>query len=262
MARADADNEDVVMSLGDHLEELRARVFLAVVGLAIAVGICLGFGQWIIRFIEMPYEQVRANHKELAALAYLAPADAFIAYTKVSIIAGLILSSPWVFYQLWMFVGAGLYPHEKKYVYMAIPFCVTLFVLGALFFLFVIARLTLEFFVKFGNFIGVVPMWMLDRYISFMTMMMLVFGLSFQTPAIVFVLNKIGLVSIETLRSFRKYAVFGAVVVGGVATPSADPFSQVALAVPLYLLYELGILLCVLSNRKKKASDDVSPPAA
>jgi sec-independent protein translocase protein TatC len=261
MAQPNA-NEDVVMSLGDHLEELRTRVLLSLVGLAIGVGICLGFGQWIIRFIEMPYEQVRAHHKELAALAYLAPADAFIAYTKVAIIAGLILSSPWVFYQFWMFVGAGLYPHEKKYVYIAVPFCVTLFVMGALFFLFVIARVTLEFFVTFGNFIGVVPMWMLDRYISFMTLMMLVFGLSFQTPAVVFVLYKIGVVSLSTLRSVRKYAVFGAVVVGGVATPSADPFSQLALAIPLYLLYELGILLCMFSERKKKASSDVSPPAA
>jgi sec-independent protein translocase protein TatC len=252
-------NEDVVMSLGDHLEELRARVLLALVGLAIGVCVALGFGQWIIRFIELPYEQVRAHHKELAALAYLAPADAFIAYTKVAIIAGLILSSPWVFYQLWMFVAAGLYPHERRYVYIAVPFCATLFVLGALFFLFVIARITLEFFVTFGNFIGVVPMWMLDRYISFMTMMMLVFGLAFQTPAVVFVLYKIGIVSIQTLRSIRKYAVFGAVVVGGVATPSVDVVSQIALAVPLYLLYELGIVLCVLSDRKKKASDDVTP---
>jgi sec-independent protein translocase protein TatC len=102
-------------------------------------------------------------------------------------------------------------------------------------------------------------MWMLDRYISFMTMMMLVFGLSFQTPAVVFVLYKIGIVSIQTLRSIRKYAIFGAVVVGGVATPSVDMVSQIALAVPLYLLYELGIVLCVLSDRKKKASDDVTP---
>ena len=202
-------NDDVVMSLGDHLEELRARVLLALVGLAVGVGVCLFFGTWLIRFIEMPYEQVRAHHKELQALAYLAPADAFIAYTKIAIIAGLIVSSPWVFYQLWMFVGAGLYPHEKRYVYMAVPFCVTLFVLGALFFLFVIARITLEFFVTFGNFIGVVPMWMLDRYVSFITLMMLVFGLAFQTPVVVFVLNKIGLVSIQTLRSIRKYAVLG-----------------------------------------------------
>jgi len=253
MGRRNA-NEDLVMTLGDHLEELRARVLLALVGLAVGVGACLFFGTWIIRFIELPYEQVRVHHKELQALAYLAPADAFIAYTKVSIIAGLIVSSPWVFYQLWMFVGAGLYPHEKRYVYMAVPFCVTLFVSGALFFVFVIARITLEFFVTFGEFMGVVPLWMLDRYISFMTMMMLVFGLAFQTPAVVFVLNKIGVVSIQTLRSIRKYAVFGAVVIGGVATPSVDAFSQIALAVPLYLLYELGIVLCVLSDRKKAAS--------
>ena len=252
MGRRNA-NADVVMSLGDHLDELRARLILALAGLAVGVGVCLCFGNWILGFIELPYEQVQARHKELQALAYLAPADAFIAYTKVSLIAGLIVASPWVFYQLWMFVGAGLYHHEKRYVYMAVPFCVTLFVAGAMFFLFVIARITLEFFVTFGRWIGVVPMWMLDRYISFITLMMLVFGLAFQTPVVVFVLNKIGMVSIETLRSIRKYALLGAVVVGGVATPSVDVFSQLALAGPLYLLYELGILLCVFSNRKKAA---------
>ena len=257
MGRRNA-NTDVVMSLGDHLEELRARILLALAGLAVGVCVCLFFGNWILTFIELPYNQVRAHHKELQAQAYLAPAEAFVAYTKVSIIAGLILSSPWVFYQLWMFVGAGLYPHEKRYVYMAVPFCVTLFVAGAFFFLFVIARVTLEFFVTFGQWIGVVPMWMLEKYISFMTLMMLVFGLAFQAPVVVFILNKIGLVSIKTLRSIRKYVLFAVFVIGGVVTPSVDMFSQVALAVPLYLLYELGIILCVFSNRKKAAQTDTA----
>jgi sec-independent protein translocase protein TatC len=251
MGRRTNANPDAVMSLGDHLEELRARVILALAGLAVGMAVSFIFGKWLIEFIKIPYNQIRTHHPELQPLAYLAPTDAFVSYMKICLIAGLILSSPWVFYQLWMFVAAGLYPHERRYVYAAIPFCVALFAAGALLFLFVIAPTALEFFVTFGKWIGVVPMWMLQNYVSFITLMMLVFGLAFQTPVVVLVVYRIGLVSIQTLRSIRKYALFAAFVIGAVVTPSVDPFSQTALAVPLYLLYELGIILCVLSDRKR-----------
>jgi len=246
------DPLDSTMSLGDHLEELRARLILAIIGLVIGAIICLCFGTRIIAFIKAPYTKLSDD-----PLVTLGPADAFIAYMKISLIAGLILSSPWVFYQLWMFVAAGLYPKEKRYVHMAVPFSVVLFVTGALFFLFVVAPISLRFFLKFGDIIGVDPNWTLQKYVSFITMLMLVFGIGFQTPIAIFILNRTGLVSIRALRRSRKYILLAMFILAAMATPP-DVISQVTLALPLYCLFELGILLSYFAERRKahKTSSD------
>ena len=325
------DPLETTMSLGDHLEELRARLILAILGLVVGTVICLSFGKRIIHFIELPYIKVMEEHsrskvqtklkdnKAANPSAYLldaftadllkalgadpnAPAidpnairfaqkiyaetmaklgddpnyisavadeyysasdrgltstglpDPFIAFMKITLISGLIISSPWVFYQLWMFVGAGLYEHERKYVTTAVPFSTVLFVTGALFFLFFIARLCLRFFLNFGEFIGVTAIWTFDKYISFVTMLMLVFGLAFQMPIAIFVLNKTGLVSIESFKKSRKYVIVAIFFIAAVATPP-DVISQIALAIPLYALFEFGILLSWLSIRKEQAQE-------
>ncbi len=311
------------MSLGDHLDELRARLILAVLGLLVGTVASLIFGTQILAFIEYPYyhtmnkwltekerprvksevekfvdlffanltqglatdpnapeidpkriafieevskktasdwvEKTQGTGKRALPRQYwlvaLGPADAFIAYMKVSLIAGLILTSPWVFYQIWMFIAAGLYESERKYVRTAIPFSTALFVTGALFFLFVIARVTLGFFLGFGDVVGVASNWTLQKYVSFITILMLVFGVAFQTPIAVFILVRTGLVSIQTLRSIRKYVILGLAFVSAVATPSPDPFSMLALLIPLYALYELGIILSLFAEKKARARE-------
>ena len=248
---------DSTMSLGDHLEELRARLILAILGLAVGAVVCLFFGKQILGFIEWPYTLLRQNHPELSRLKYWGPPEAFAAYMKISLMAGLIVSSPWVFYQLWMFVAAGLYSHERRYVRCAVPFSAGLFIAGALFFLFFVAPLSLEFFLRFGKYIGVEAMWTLQKYVSFITMLMLVFGIGFQTPIAVFILSRTGLVSIQALRRSRKYVFLTVFVVAAVATPP-DVISQVTLALPLYLLFELGIVLSYLAARKKALKADKS----
>ncbi len=218
---------DCTMSLGDHLEELRARLILAVLGLLVGTVVSLIFGTQILKFIEIPYDIAVRNRLQVTQtpqieneflgfvqvffrtlttrlasdpnaadklkldpnqvgllqdvstqaihawvqethggtgdkplpfeyqLKSMAPAEAFIAYMKVSLVSGLILTAPWVFYQIWAFVAAGLYPIERRYVYRAIPFSTALFIIGALFFLFVIARYTLAFFLSFGDAVSV-----------------------------------------------------------------------------------------------------------
>jgi len=309
------------MSLGDHLEELRARLILAFLGLFLGMVVSLIFGTHILRIIEWPYRKAIGDRaqslqkteipqveKEAIALVdtvfntltdrlasdpnaphdldpnrvaflhevsaqavkawvqekyvpprnndpsliSLAPAEAFMAYMKISLIAGLILTAPWVFYQIWAFVAAGLYPKERQYIYKAIPFSAALFVIGALFFLFGIAYVTLRFFLLFGDSVGVASQWTLQKYISFVTILMLVFGIAFQTPIAVFILVRTGLVPIKTLRAYRKYVVLGLAFVSAIATPSPDPFSMLALLLPLYGLYELGILLSIFADRKVK----------
>lgn len=239
---------DSTMSIGDHLEELRMRLFFALGGMLLAVIICLipFFFNYIRTFIYYPHNKVMPE----MTLIVLAPADPFIVYMKIAMIAGLIISSPWIFYQLWMFVAAGLYPKERRYIHLAVPFSAILFVTGALFFLYIVAPISLRFFLKFGTFIDVTPSWTLQKYISFVTTLMLVFGIGFQTPIAIFFLNRTGLVSIQALRRSRKYVLLLIVIVAAIATPP-DVVSQITLAIPLYLLFELGILLSYIAGWKK-----------
>lgn len=244
------DNKDDLlksaMSLGDHLEELRMRLLLALAGLAVGAVICLFFGKTIIFFLQAPYNKLMPDRP----LIVLAPAEAFLTYMKISLIAGLVVASPWVFYQIWMFIAAGLYPHEKKYVHIAAPFCAILFITGSLFFVFIISPISLAFFLKFGSFINVTSNWTFQKYISLMSVLMLVFGVAFQTPIAIFFLNKTGLVSLKALTRSRKYVLFAVVVIAAMVTPP-DVVSQIALAIPLYVLFELSIVICRIANLRK-----------
>ena len=188
-------------------------------------------------------------------LQILRPADGIISYIKIALISGLLLSSPWVFYHVWMFVAAGLYPHEKKYVHTAVPFSAALFVTGALFFVLIVAPLTLKFLVKFNEgVLGARSNFTFADYISFITMLMLIFGVAFQTPIAIFFLTKTGLVSIDGLRKSRKFVLLGIFILAAMATPP-DVISQVTLAIPLYALFEIGILLSHFSQKKREKQD-------
>jgi sec-independent protein translocase protein TatC len=194
-----------------------------------------------------------------ARLQSIAPADGFVSYMEICMVAGAVIASPWIFYQLWLFIAAGLYPNEKRYVYMAIPFSAGLFIIGVLFFTIIIAPLTLRFLVMFNkNVLGVASNFTFKNYVSFVTTMMLVFGLAFQTPIAIFFLNKTGLVSIEALRRSRKYVFLGTVIIAAAATPGSDLVTLTSLTIPMYLLFELGILLSRYSNRKKKPQNNTS----
>ena len=204
---------------------------------------------------EVKKEEIRLNIYKLMPLQIIAVAAGIISYIKIGLIAGLLLSSPWVFYQLWMFVAAGLYPHEKRYVNIAAPFSAVLFVTGALFFLIVVAPLTLKFLVSFNQrILDVKSQFTFQHYISFVSHLMLVFGLAFQTPTAIFFLNRTGLVSVQALNKSRKFVLLAIFVVAAMATPP-DVISQVTLAVPLYALFELGILLSYIATRRKKSRD-------
>ena len=205
---------------------------------------------------EVKKEEVQLNIYKLKPLQVIAVAAGLISYIKIALIAGLLLSSPWVFYQLWMFVAAGLFPHEKRYVNIAAPFSAILFVTGALFFLIVVAPLTLKFLVSFNQrVLDVNSQFTFQHYISFVSHLMLVFGLAFQTPTAIFFLNRTGLVSIAALNKSRKFVVLAIFIVAAMATPP-DVISQVTLAVPLYILFELGILLSYISSRRRRKSQD------
>ena len=242
------DPLETTMSLGDHLEELRMRLLLALAGLAICTIISLGFARYIIIFLERPYTNVMGEEK----LQVLSLTEGFVSYVKIALITALVISSPWVFYQLWMFVAAGLYPHERRYVNIAVPFSAALFIAGAVFFILFVAPISIGFLVKVNQWLGLRSDITFKNYITFVTTLMLVFGIAFQTPSAIFFLNQTGIVPLESLKKSRKYVILVIVIVAAMATPP-DVISQVTLAIPLYGLFELGILLCYFANRKKKS---------
>jgi sec-independent protein translocase protein TatC len=241
--------DDSAMSLGDHIDELRLRLILASAGLITAIIVCLFFGKTIIAFIEKPYIQTMGENARLQSLA---PVDGFTTYMQIAMISGIVISSPWIFYHLWMFVSAGLYPNEKRYVHAAAPFSALLFITGALFFTFAIAPVTLRFLVMFNKeVLGIDSNFTFQSYISFVSVMMLIFGLAFQTPIAIFFLIRIGLVSVQALCKSRKFVLLGIIIVAAIITPGSDIFSLFSLAIPLYLLFELGILIGHLVRHKK-----------
>ena len=260
--------DDTKMSLGEHLEELRTRIIRALLGLIVAMGVTIWFGTDIIEILRYPFDQVLKEYPEIAGEIVVRKApEAFMMYFRVSLLAGLVLASPWIFYQMWQFIAAGLYPNERKYVNWGVPFSAGLFIFGAFFFLRFIAKPMMTFFMVFGHRYvgGVVPRFDLREHIALMTTMMVVFGLAFQMPIVIFILGKMGLVTVKQLKKYRRYVIVIILIVAALAT-SPSPVDQVGLAVPMWLLYELGILLvhffCKPKGTEEAQGDEQAPTTA
>ncbi len=178
------------------------------------------------------------------------PAEGFITYIKICLVFGLLLTSPWVFWQVWAFVSTGLYQHEQKFIHVVSPISALLFVTGSLFFLFMVAPLAMKFFIKFNDAMNLASFWMFEDYINMILMLMLVFGLAFQMPIAIVFAERMGLVSVETLTSSRKYVIVALTVIAAMATPP-DVISQISLFIPMYALFESGIVACRLMRKEK-----------
>lgn len=185
------------------------------------------------------------------AFISLAPLETATIYFMVCLVTGLVISSPWVFYQLWAFVAAGLYKHERHYVQAYLPFSLGLFLAGVFLCYFGVLPITLQFLMQFNVWLGIDPTLRLSDWMGFATILPLVFGASFQTPLIMMFLSAIGIFGADDYRSKRKIAILIMVVAAAVLTPGPDVSSQLLLAIPMVMLYELGILL--VANKAKKA---------
>lgn len=172
--------------------------------------------------------------------------EAFLMYLKVAFISGLVLASPWVFYQLWLFVAAGLYPHERRYVHVYLPVSVVLFAGGALFCFFLVFPFVLRFLLGFNAWLGVYPQIRMSEWVSFAIMMPVMFGLSFQLPLVMLFLERISIFEAKDYREKRRMAILVISIVSMLMTP-ADPMSMLLMMFPLLALYELGIFMCSVS---------------
>lgn len=242
-----------LMPLGEHLELLRGRVLLALLGIVAITIICLFFGDCFLRLINWPLQHAAANvggQAEKSIHLYTHhPAEKILTHMKISLLFGIIFSCPWIFYQLWTFVAEGLYPHERKFVWRVLPFSVGLFLAGCAFFMFIMAPFMLEFLLRFDIGIDAVDQWRLREYVGFILTLTLVFGIGFQLPLFIIALVKMGIVTVGQLAKYRPYVILVLVFIGAVLTPP-DVVSQLALAAPMYLLYEMSLLLCRIRRPK------------
>ncbi len=308
------------MSLGDHLDELRARLILMLLGVVIGLAISLFFGKRLVRFLEIPYYdamkkvhqkqmksmaeeledtlplgdlacieisdqnlrtyqslkpgdkiyvkvkyyrddpndpvfaelytgEMEINSESIRGLRTLRGPEGMLVYFKVCLVFGFIFVCPWVFWQAWIFISAGLYKHEKKFVHVVAPISGLLFITGAIFFLIVVAPLAMAFFIRFDQLLNVESDWTLQYYIDFVLQLTLVFGAAFQMPIAIVFAEMMGLVSIDALVKNRKYVLLGLLFIAAVATPP-DVVSQILLAVPLYILYEGSIVFCRIKQKR------------
>ncbi|MEZ6067223.1 MAG: twin-arginine translocase subunit TatC [Planctomycetaceae bacterium] len=172
--------------------------------------------------------------------------EAFMTYIKVSMIAGLVLSSPWVFYQIWMFVAAGLYKHERKFVYLYGILSLTLFLIGFVFCFKLVFPYVLDFLLSFNLWMGLTPQIRLSEWVSFAVMLPLMFGVSFQLPLVMRFLQALSIFSVASYREKRRMSILVIAALSMFLTP-ADPMSMLLMMFPLIFLYEMGIWLCQLT---------------
>jgi sec-independent protein translocase protein TatC len=175
--------------------------------------------------------------------------EPFLAYFKVSAYCGIVLASPWIFYQLWLFVAAGLYPHEKRLVRVNLPLSIVLFLGGVALCEGIVLPTGLDYLLSFNDWLGYYPELRLSDWLNFALLLPLVFGLAFQTPLVMVFLQRIGVFGVEEYRRNRRMAMFLLAVLAAIVTVTPDPINMLALAVPLWGLYEVGILMCRWPSR-------------
>jgi len=191
------------------------------------------------------------------SLMSLTITEPFTVYFKVSAYCGIVLASPWIFYQLWLFVAAGLYRHEKRLLHVNLPLSIALFLGGVALCEFVVLPTGVDYLLSFNDWLGYEPEPRLSDWLSFALLMPLVFGLAFQTPLAMVCLERIGVFSVEGYRRHRRLAIFLLAVLAAVLSVTPDYYSMLALTVPLWGLYEVGILLCRWSPRPPSEVEEI-----
>ncbi len=243
-------NQDHEMQLTDHLEELRRRLIVAFIAIAIATLGSYYFSEDLFRLLMAP---LLAAMPADGGLIFTGLTETFFTYLKISLLAGFFISSPVVIFQIWRFSAPGLYAKEKRYVFPFVFFATIFFVGGALFGYFVVFPFGFKFFMGFAtDFIS--PMPTVREYFSFAVRLLFAFGVVFELPVVTAFLALFGLVRAQTLASKRKYSVLGAFVVAAVLTPP-DVISQLMMAGPIIILYEMSIIVARICGRKKVEDD-------
>ncbi len=233
-----------------HLVELRDRLVKAVIGVGI---VCAVLFAWpgpsaIYDFLARPMIAALPAGSKMIATGVISP---FLVPMKVTLVLALIMALPWVFYQIWAFIAPGLYQHEKRLVLPLVFSSSLLFMAGVAFCYFFVFGRVFQFIGEFApKSIAVTPD--IENYLDFVMSMCLAFGATFEVPVVVVILVRMGIVSVEKLREIRPYAIVGAFAISAIVTPP-DAVSMLSLAIPMCILYELGLLIAPIFQRATQA---------
>jgi sec-independent protein translocase protein TatC len=237
----------------EHLEELRKRLIISLIAVGIGFVISYIFSKEIFHLLMIPLIKVLPAG---ASMIFTSLPEAFFTYLKVALLAGIFVASPVVLYQIWLFVAPALYSHEKRYAIPFVIFSTLLFIGGASFGYFIVFPFGFKFFMSFAtDFIQPAPK--LKEYLSFCSMLLLAFGLVFELPLFIFFLSKLGVVDARMLSRNRRYVILGIFIIAAILTPP-DVVTQLMMAGPLLVLYEVSIWIAKIFGRKREEEE---PPA-
>lgn len=259
-------NAEEQLTLTEHLDELRKRIFAGLIALTAGVVVAIVFDAWLFDLLLRPLPEGKQQ------IMTFSPAEPFMVSFKVWVIAGIIMASPYLIYQFWAFVGPAFTASEKRYFIPIVLSCSVLFLGGIVFAYLLVLPRGLAFLLNFnGEYFNVQNR--ASDYFTFVAFFLLAFGLTFEMPVILVLLAKVGVVDDRFLRKNRRYAILVEAVLAAVLTPSQDAFSMLALFVPLVVLYEVSIVLAKMvkpkgdsapraEEVKKPSDDDVSQAMA
>jgi sec-independent protein translocase protein TatC len=247
------DTEQAQETFLSHLVELRTRLMRSIIAVVVVLLALFPFAKQIYSFLALPLLRVLPHGATMIATDVT---GTFLVPLKVTLMAAFLIALPYVLYQAWAFVAPGLYRHEKRLVLPVLVSSVFFFLVGMSFAYFVVFPVAFGFFAGYTP-AGVQMMTDIDKYLSFVLTMFLAFGVTFETPVIVVVLVRMGVVSLDKLKSIRPYVIVGAFVIGAIFTPP-DVISQSLLAVPLWVLFEIGLLLARFVSVPRRDSDSES----
>ena len=242
----DEENKEDVMGLGDHLTELRSRLVKSFIGIIILFSGAMTYSSPILEYLKTPLKKAMPDQANL--LHFTSPLEPFIAQIKVSFLFAFVFGCPIWIYQFWRFIEPALYAKEKKYV---IPFSaasIILFFSGVSFCFYFMLPLALEFLIGLGmqNANAIIT---ISDYISMIMILIFAFGIIFETPLILILLAMLDLIDADTLAKNRKFVLVGILVAGALLTPP-DPISQMAMAAPTYLMFEVAIIIIRIIKKK------------
>ncbi len=250
----DTPPEEIRQPVTEHLEELRTRLIRSLAAFGAGTAVSYNFSGEIYRWLIRPVTDALPPG---SLLVFTELTEAFLTYFKLALWGGFVLSSPVVFYQAWRFVGPGLYGKERRLVAVFAFWTTMGLVAGMCFAYFAAIPSIMTFLFSFGRTV-VVPMPSMKESLSLVLRLLLIFGVMFELPLVLYLAGRGGILSAAFLRKWRKGAVLGALLLSAVLTPP-DAVSQLLVSVPMYALYEAGILLCALGERRGNAAPTVSP---
>ena len=240
-------DEDDKLPFTEHLEELRRRLIVCLIAVGVGFVVSYGFKEKIFSVLIRPLVSVMGEGDKLI---FTGLSEAFVTYLKVAFLAGLILAAPVVIYQFWMFVAPGLYKQERRLLIPIVFLSSVFFIGGSLFGYFVVFPVGFKFFLGFAS-ENIRPLPSMREYLSFSAKLLLTFGLAFELPLVLTFMARLGLVTVDFLKTYRKYAILIIFIAAAILTPP-DVVSQILIAIPLMALYEVSIMGAKIFGKKEK----------